>query len=333
MIKITRLFLLVAALFFMVPDISAGATIYKNNVLTAKHTAIPGTHVAVVFPNGASLTSSFRGFEAPDFGIECRITEYINTPYSESAGLLTDKSLEADGIKIISKNNAVINNENATLLSCTKGTENKSGLLILAVGDKRMTSLFYGSFPLNDKRAEKALYDSIMSVIFQPQQKESNNGYYTLSTAGSTLKFASEANMTRYYTVGGKPVTNTVDDALFTCTIIMKDIKPNEYQTFLEATFANYMSQYEYKISARKTINYGGLNGFELNADMPGAKHRVRTSSGGIINKVMPGKSYQAMLFDNRAGIIYSFNGIAVRDSENYIGQFQRITASFKKTR
>ena len=62
LIRKASFFLLAAALLFSMPHISAGATVYKNNVLTAKHTTIPGTHVAVVLPKGSSLTSSYKGF-------------------------------------------------------------------------------------------------------------------------------------------------------------------------------------------------------------------------------------------------------------------------------
>ena len=139
--------------------------------------------------------------------------------------------------------------------------------------------------------------------------------------------------MTRYYTVDGKPTTNTVDDPSYSCSIMTVDIAPAERKNFTESALKLFMSQNEYSISSTAAININGLSGFELVADTQGARRRARTSSGGIVFRSMPGKAYQAVLFDSREGIAYAFSGIAVRDAESYITQFRNITASFKRVK
>ena len=331
LVKKNALFLITAILLFLLPNISESSVIYKNSVLTAKHVTIPGTHITIILPEGASLVSSHRGFEAAKAGVTCKVVERAGLPYSESASLLTDKSLEADYIKIIKSERVILNGLQSTLLTCTMTDNSMRGLIIFAVGDDRLTSLLYCYFPAGNTKAEKIIRDSLLSIIFESKQRENSSGNYTLTATGTTLKFAVETNMTRYYTVDGKPISDTIDDASYSSSLIAKALKPEERSKFAESLFASYLSQHEFSICDRRNVTIAGLSGIEMTADIQGVKHRVRTSSGGVVSRVMPGKAYQTLLFDIRSGIIYSFNGIAVRDSANYVNQFRKITDSFKK--
>lgn len=320
----TILFMLSANVVF------AGAPIYKSNVLTAQHVSVQGTHVAVIPPSGSKPASLFRGFEIPSRNITYQIIERMGVPYKETEGTLTAQALEAEGITLLDSSKVTLNNDPAILLTCTKKqNEEEMGLLIFAFGGNNLSTLIYGSYPLTDKSAAGTIRNSMLSAIFQPQQqKENTGGDYKLSSAGTAFEFAGEASRVRYYTVEGKKVSNNVEDAVYTASVLMQEVPQGEQQRFAENAMTRYMSSYEHTILSRKNISYGGLSGIEIVADFKGATRRDRTASGGTVNRTVPGKGYQVMLFDNRLGRIYVFNGIAVKDADNYLAQFMRITSS-----
>lgn len=317
---------------------SAAQPIYRNNVLTAQHVLVPGTHVRIVPPSGARAATAFRGFEIESRKIQIRIEERMGVSYQQAASALTAAALQADGITLQDSSKVTLNGNPALLLYCsTKVGEGENqadvGLLIFAFGDNSVSSLIYASYPATDKAAVGLLRNSLVTAIFQatPQAPNSGGGY-TLSSDGTSLKFVGETSMVRYFTVGGKPVSNELEDAMYTSSQRTQPVPAAERGSFADQAMEQYMSNYEYTISSKRAISYAGLQGFETIADFKGARRRDRTASGATRYRSLPGKGYQVVLFDSK-GIVYSFNGIAVRDADSYLAQFRRITGTFQVTK
>ena len=335
-----RLFVILTIIFLAAFASAAPAAqpIYRNNVLTAQHVLVPGTHVRIVPPSGAKAATSFRGFEIESRKIQIRIEERMGMPYQQVAGTLTPSALEADGIKVQDSSKVTLNGNPALLLYCSiKAGEGEnqqdSGLLIFAFGDSEISSLIYGSYPLTDKGAVGLIRNALLSAIFQSGGQSPNaGGGYALSSEGTSLKFIGETSMVRYFTVGGKQVSSQLEDALYTSSQRNQQVPQAEWSAFADKAMEQYMSNYEYTIASKRSIAYAGLQGFDSIADFQGARRRDRTASGATRYRTLPGKGYQVILFDPK-GVVYTFNGIAVRDADSYLSQFRGITGTFRLTK
>jgi hypothetical protein len=317
----------------------SAAAISKSNILTAKHVAVSGTHVAVVPPQGAVPSSSFIGFELPSRNITYRIVEKINAPFEESASFLTAEGLAADGIELAESSPVTLNGKRAKLISgrlVSKEADESSysgerggdetGVLLLALGDDRLTVLMYGYYPMSDRSAAALLQNSMLSTILRQGQGVSSGGY-SISAAGTSFVFVDEASSTRYYTVDGVPPRDWVKSALYTATRSFQDVSAEQRAALVDNTMAMYLSAYEFDISSRGEISFAGLKGLEIIADFESEPRKIKTASGGRTKRRVPGKAYIAVLFGD--GVLYTFSGMAVKNSESYLRQFRKITSTF----
>lgn len=314
---------------------SAAQPIYRNNVLTAQHVLVPGTHVRMVPPSGAAAASSFRGFEIQSRRIQIRIEERMGVSYQQAAAGLTPAALEANGITVQDTGNVTLNGTPALMVYGTvkTGDETSVGMIIFAFGNNSVSSLIYASYPSEDKGAVSLLRNALLSVIFQEGGQTANaGGGYTLTADGTSLQFVGEASMVRYFTVGGKQISDELDDAMFMSSQRNQQVPAGERRDFADKAIDQFMSNYEYTVSGKRDISYAGLQGFETIVDFKGARRMKRTASGAARYRNLPGKGYQVVLFDAK-GVIYTFSGIAVRDADSYLSQFRRITGTFQITK
>ncbi|MDR3354525.1 MAG: hypothetical protein LBO21_05760, partial [Synergistaceae bacterium] len=246
----------------------------------------------------------------------------------------------ADGIKLLKSSPVTLNGKRAMMISGklipeepeegsnaedTGGEETE--VLLLALGDERMTVLMYGYYPAGDKSAVGLLRNSMLSTILMPGQSVSS-GEYSLSTNGTKFALADEASSTRYYTLGGAPLQGDVSVAVYTAKRSSQDVPEDQRAAFAEKAIAMYLSAYEFSITSRKEVSFGGLKGFEITADFDGKPRSIKTASGGKAKRKTTGKGYLVVLFGD--GTLYAFSGIAVKNSESYLQQFRKITSTFK---
>ena len=330
----------VLILLLAVSACQAAPQVYKSNVLTAQHVVVPGTHVAIVPPQGVAQSKTFRGFELASRGVVIEIVEKMGVSYASSEAKLTADALAQEGIKVLDTTKVTLNEKPATLLTCTAawdvdgdaasaaGAEER-GLLLLVLGSEQLTTYLYGYYSLDDRSAVNTIRTSLLSAIFQSgQQRENSGGGYTLSSAGTAFKFAGEASMTRYYTIDGVPASESVDNAMYAATMLTDTVSAAERKAYAQKALERYLSSYEFEILSEQQISVGGLQGIELTAGFEGATRRDRTASGGMVRRSMPGRGYQAVLFGS-GGRVYVFQGVAVRDAELYLSEFKRITSTF----
>jgi hypothetical protein len=322
---------LAAITFLLHAEASAGPQIYRNNVLTAQHITVPGTHVAVIPPGGAKPSAEFNGFEIAARNIRFVIMER-STPYSDVAGTLTPEGLEADGVKASDISDVNLNGKPAKIIlgkSSESGEEN--GVVLFVIGNERMTIYLWGYYPATDKSAVNLLRNSMLSAIIEPKQKEKAIPSYTLSTVGTNFKLVDEVAGTRHFALDSASYQGNAGDAVYSSSSFSQGVPQEERAEFAEKAVEKYLSQYKYKIESKRDVNFGGLPGIEVVVDLEGATRIDRTASGGTVRRPIPAKGYVAVLFDPSSDTIYSFNGIAVRNAENFLSQFVRITSSFAK--
>lgn len=317
----------------------AAQPIYRNNVLTARHELVPGTHVRIVPPAGGVASSLFRGYEIVSRMITIRIEERLGVAFARTEETLTASALAAGGIKLNDSAKVTLNGSPALLLYCTvegaeaEGYEN-TGLLIFAFGNDSLSSLIYGRYRPDDRGARELVQNAMLSAILETgSQAQETGGGYRVSTAGTSLKFVAEASMVRYFTVDGKPVpVDQLDDAMYTTMQRNQLVPDSDREDFANRLMEQYLSNHEHTIVSRQGVSYTGLQGIEIVAEFSGATRRRRTASGATRNVTMPGVGYQVVLFDPK-GVAYVFNGIAVRDAQNYLAQFRKITGTFQLTK
>ncbi|MDR1019127.1 MAG: hypothetical protein LBL73_00080 [Synergistaceae bacterium] len=324
--------IITAACLAAAPAADAGPKVYKNNVLTAQHVTIPGTHVAIVPPGGAKLSSSFAGFEIEPRNVRCEITETL-TPYANTAATLTPEDLEGEKIKAQDISDVDLNGKPAKIIAGTSVSDDDEdiGIVMLVTGNERMTVTIRGYYPQSDRAAATQLRNSVLSVILEPKQKESATESYTISAAGTEFQMADQAGETKRFTVGGQPFSSSLKDATFVSTSFTQAIDDSGRQEFAEGAAGRFLSQYEYTILSSRNINYGGLPGIEITADVKGNYRTDRTASGGTVRRQIPARGYVAVLFDPNSDLVFSFTGIAVINAESYLSQFIRITSTFSR--
>lgn len=309
----------------------AGAAIYKNNVLTSSHVSIPGTHISLVPPRGAELATSFAGLEIPESGIRIQVSEANGTSYKEVAGTLTPDGVKALGVSFVDKSPVTINGSSASLVSGTSSSDESLGVFLLVLGNDRLSAYIYGSYPASDKAAETSVKNSVLSCIFTSESVKSLSGGYSLKTNGTSFKFADEVGSTRYFTLDGKPSGGSVDQALYTSSVANDGVAQSDRADYAAAAIDKFLSGQEYTIISSKQVNYGGLSGIETIAGFDGPIKITRTASNATVRRPVKSKGYQVLLFDDEEGRVFIFGGLAVRDADNYISQFSRITSSFSR--
>ncbi|MDR0763964.1 MAG: hypothetical protein LBE65_00015 [Synergistaceae bacterium] len=323
--------LLPLAVFVLCGAAHAGAPIYKNNVLTASHVTVAGTHAAVVPPGKAVLSETFRGFEFPDGRGRIEISESDGTPYREFGGSLTPEGLESLRVSYRDKSPVVLNGSPAVLVEGTSAADAGTGVFLLILGDDRVTVRIYGFYPDGDEPAASAVKNSLLSCIFNPGRVGKISAGYTLSAEGTSLKFADEVGSARYFTLDGKPLSDAAQTAFFTGVTADGVVPEKARNAYAKAAMKKYLSAYKHTSVSERSVSYGGLRGIETIAEFDGAPRRVRTSAKANVKRARKGKAYQVVLFDGDDGKIYIFSGLAVYDADSYISQFARISSTFAK--
>jgi hypothetical protein len=309
----------------------AASPVIRNNARTAAHIVLPGTHVAIVPPNGASPSGSFTGFELTDGVSRIQISERSGVSYAEIEGTLTPQGVEQYGISFSDKSSASFGGVKGVLVSGASVDDNEFGALLLVLGDDRISSFIFGAYPKGDAAAEAAVRNSLLSCIFSSSSVKSTSGGYSLSSAGTSLKFYDEVGSTRYFTVDGKPTGSVMTDALYTSTVINESVMPDSdtRKSYAASAMERFMSSYGFSVQSNRSVKYGGISGLETITEFEGSVKKTRTSTGALVNRSTKGKGYQVVLFDDDEGRVFIFSGIAVSDADSYASQFARITSTF----
>jgi hypothetical protein len=320
--------ILSVAIFSICGISSAGTAIYKNNVLTASHVTPPGTHVSIVPPRDAVLSSTFAGFELQDNG-RIQIAESVGASYKDTEGMLTPQGVESLNVSFKDKSPVSLNGSPATLVTGVSVSDPSTGVLLLVLGNDKMTVNIYGFYSADNKAAEAAVQSALLSCVFNPSSVRSASGDYTLSTSGTSFKFSDEVGAMRYFTVGGGAYDDA-SGALFTSTATDDFVPQEARNTYAAAAIDKYLSSYpQHAVVSNRAVNYGGLPGLETIAEFDGPVKRMRTASGANVTRPRKGKGYQVLLFDENEGKIYVFSGIATADPDSYVSQFVKITSTF----
>jgi hypothetical protein len=285
----------------------------------------------MVPPGGASPSGSFTGFELPDGVSQIQISERSGVSYGEIEPTLTPQGMEQYGMSFTDKSPASFGGVKGALVSGESISDDNLSALLLVLGDDRISAFIFGVYPKGDRAAETAVRNSLLSCIFSSASVKSTSGNYSLSSAGTSLKFYDEVGSTRYFTVDGKPTGSTLNDARYTSTVANESVMPDPdtRKGYAASAMERFMSSYDFSVKSTRSVKYGGISGLETIAEFAGPVKRIRTSSGGWMNRPTTGKGYQVVLFDDDEGRVFIFSGIAVLDADSYVSQFTRITSTF----
>lgn len=324
--RIFSISLTLALCFAMCAAAFAAPSIHKNNVRTASHAVISGVPVMIVPPRGTVPAQTFRGFEDAARGIRIQAV-LVSQPYSSA---INDPEIFAkDGITVTKKIEAMINGQPATLYD-GKTDDDEISAQVLVMSHDDSSIFIYGFCRRADAGAVSSVKDSLLSV-YGSTVKDSNPSKqpdgYKLSTAGTTLALASEANYTRTYRDG--------EVATLSVTQNFVQELPTDRKQFAIDELKRIMSSIEYEITSTKNVTIGGLPGVEVSATFVGHMRRARTANGGRVNRPVLGTAYVAALFDQLGPQprTFVFVGRSIDEADKYSAMFKRVVSTFSIVR
>lgn len=315
--------LVIAALAAIASPISAAQTIYKNNVRIAGHEHIQGTHVWIVPPSGAVVSSSFYGFEtASGITIECSDE---TAPLSAMLSAYSAEALASRGIELKDRSDVMLNGREGALL-IGKDEEGRGAMILLITGISTNASVRATYPPSYEMTARNAL----LSAVFDDGTGAGApaKGIYSIDTAGTKLKFLGESNYVRSYRGDDEAVTLEV-------SIVPLRSEDDATQAYTDELFEQFVVGREPREMRVYASSAGGLNGFVHTAVIDGVRRRVRTSSGGTIRRTTPGGAFHAVLFDTRGSSprMFVFKGLALHDADANMQAFSRVLSTFTISR
>lgn len=324
--RISSLSLTLALCLAICTDAFAAPSIHKNNIRTASHAVIKGVPIMIVPPRGAVPAQTFRGFEDPSRGIRIQAV-LVSQPYSTA---INDPEIFAkDGITITKKFEAMINGQPAALYD-GRADDDEISAQVLVMSHDDSSIFIYGFCRIADAGAVSSVKDSLLSVcgataeVSDPSKQPDG---YKLSTAGTTLALASEANYTRTYSDG--------EVATLSVTQNFVQELPADREQFAMDELNRLLPSIEYEVTSAKNVTIGGLPGVEVSATFVGHTRRARTANGGRVNRPVLGAAYVAVLFDQLGPQprTFVFAGRSVEEADKYSAMFKRFVSSFSIVR
>jgi hypothetical protein len=112
----------------------------------AQAVRVPGTNVTLAPPEDFSIAKQYPGFERPEVQASIMVTE-LPGPAADMILGMTEPTLAAKGVALISASDAVINGKPARLLHVRQKTTRGEALKwILIAGDAKTTIMIVGTF-------------------------------------------------------------------------------------------------------------------------------------------------------------------------------------------
>lgn len=312
-------------LCFLMSSVSYGATIHQSNVRTAQHQLAPGAQVAIIPPRGSKVSSSFVGFQVGSTAT-IKITEQRG-PFNQNIGSYTKDYWIQKGYTYKQSSNVVLNGQPAMLFELNRPDETgkELGVWLFVLGDTRRTILIEGAFPKGGPESQP-IRRALLSAYLQVDQVGNRTPGFSVNVAGTPFQFAESVAGVRYYTPDAKPVPDPITNAFFSITKRNGPVAPEQQQEFLKKHASARLGEDGMADATLKPIVRAGLKGYELEANIDGARVRKRVQ-GSTRTRSLRGAYYLVALFAGDG--IYIMEGVAAREATNNVGYFKRIASTF----
>lgn len=291
-----------------------------NNKITKDYVAIPGTKLSMFPPKGFESAKDFKGFRNSITGSSIMITTIPGNIKTNLMGF-SKQALQNSGIFFIASDQFIINGFNATLIKAKQVAYQNSYLKwMLIIGNEKETYLVNGAYLEKlEKTESKPIFNSIMSIVFQPEKKVSTaDGFpFELNIKNTKLKATKLITNAVIFTTDGLVPTKAKDKTALTASAILLPMKVNDYKKYCINSIKQYSSITEVPEKNISAVTIDNITGYEIHANG--------------VNK-LHGKAeliYQAILFDG--DMSYSIVGIAIENFDENLKLFKNISKTFKR--
>lgn len=283
------------------------------------YTAVRGTKISLIKPEGFTEAETFPGFQQTDTGASIVITE-MPAPYSQIASTFTKENLKARGMTLLGKQNVTIDDYKGQLLQVTQVAHFTTFAKWIAVfGDATATVILVASLPqeMEDTLSEP-LRDSLLSAKWQKNKVLDPFAFlnFAIDTTPN-LKFTQRVQNMLLYTKSGVIPTKSPEEPLFVVGPALSNIEVINQKQFSEKRIAQTEQVKNLAIDTSNEINIDGLSGYEIVA----RALDVETNTPLVV--------YQVMLFKGKT--YYIMQGIVgSKLKTEYVDDFQKMARSFR---
>jgi hypothetical protein len=284
-----------------------------NNKITPQHERVEGSKIYFIPPTGFSPRQEIMGYVQEGTNNSILVKEASGSYKSLTQTFMTE-NMNVKGIKLISQEKFMLNDDEATLFKVTqKVSKFTFGKFMLFSGDDDFCILVSAVFPQDNAKLEAEIKKSLMTIAFKeideslPQPRAFN-----LKFADSNLKFARKIVDAVIYSGDGKTSVNALEkNSFFAGSGVAKT---QDYLAF-SADRLQKQIKTNLKIESNNPIKIAGLEGSEIIAST--------TTSDGKARLL-----YQVLLFND--GNYYIMYGSAIEDSAKQLAVFQQLAKSFE---
>ncbi len=285
-----------------------------------EYTAVQGTKISLIKPDGFTVAVNFSGFQQLDTGASILVTE-IPGSYSQITAGFTAENLKTRGMTLLSKEDVTIDGYSGQLLKVTQVANSTTYLKWIAVfGDETEIILITATLPQQlEKSLSQRLQKSVLSAKWQ--KNRAVDPFADLNFAienPPSLKFTQRVINILLYTKDGVIPVKTPEAPFVVVGQSLKKVLVSNPKQFSETRLTQTVQIRDLSIESGREIRINGLKGYEI----------VATAKDE--NTDTPLVVYQVMLFHEQD--YYILQGrVGANLREEYLDDFQRMAMSFKK--
>lgn len=290
-----------------------------NNKISKDHVSIPGTKLSLLLPLGFEIAKDFKGFRNSVTGSSIMISSIPGNINNNLMGF-SKEALAKSGIFALGAEKFIINGFTSVLIKAKQiAYQNSYCKWMLIIGNTTETYLVNGAYLEKlEKEESKKVFESVMSVVFQPWKKVSAaEGFpFEINIKNTKLKATKLVTNSFIFTTDGFVPTKSKDKTTLTVSPMILATKVTDYKLYCINSLKQYNSVLTVPDKNISAIAVDAISGFEIFVNTTNQIH---------------GKSeliYQTILFNG--DMSYSIVGIAVDDFDENLKLFKSITRTFK---
>jgi len=256
--------------------LACGQTVNESkeivNTKTEKHIKIPGTKLFIIPPKGFEISNSFLGLEKGGNSI-IQVLEKVDGDFYADTEEFTKESFEQLGIKVFEFKEFKINEFPAKYI-VMQGEQNIRSINVV-FGDSTFSTMIIALYPSSDDKTFDEIQSVINSIYYDKNLKFDpfESASFTLDDSQSAFKFSKATSGFYIYSIDGKDVDPTKEEAFVTVSTIPKDSTVSVQDIFemmLESLYKYGLTNEELKNVGISNINghytyegeiYGEING------------------------------------------------------------------------
>lgn len=299
--------------FFVFPALGQKSL---QTTLSSKHQPISGTKVSLVAPVGFTKGENFLGLQQTDTQSSIMVLS-IPGPTAQLQSAITKENLAAQGVIATQIESLTINGLPAVWVIGYQQVQGvQFGKRILILGTAEESVMLNAAFPENQETIGKAIEESLLAVVYDPEQSLDPMAAldFRVEVSGTKLKFGRSMGTTVLFTVDGQVPTASPDKTNLVAGKAFSDSQPADRRQFA----IDRINQTPIAVASLeyvKEITLGGLSGYEILA-----KSQPRPSGNSDF-------LYQVILFTDRTYYIL-FGTASDPDS---LEEIKKVVSTFQR--